>query len=375
MIRFLKIHKILQVLLVFICVLLVFFLAGLVFLKTWTAFGGSASMDDKEDYARRAQNFKDDKFTNEQPFKIMTDNSNKDNNILSIKGVKPKDVIPTGSPKFNNINSEQLHVTWFGHDSILLQMNGANILIDPVFSKVISPVSFVGSKRFSDSCIELEDLPEIDVVILSHDHYDHMDYKTLKKIDSKVKKYIVPLGVENHLERWGFDSKKVKNMAWWEEINIDGLTIGCTPSHHYSGRSFTDQNKTLWASWVFKTNTMKIFESGDTGYGNHFQQIHDKYGDFDFVMLDCAQYNERWAHTHMFPEQSIKAAKILGAKIAMPVHWATFRLSKHPWDDPAERFTKAGEDNGILVVTPMISETMKFENVQNYTNRWWKNVN
>lgn len=367
-------HKILRVLSVIMGVIIIILLAIIIFLKTWTVFGGSASKADMEDYAKRAINYNNGKFSNEEPFQVMTTNPGIDDNIISDKGTEPKDEIPTGTPDFVNINSDQVHVTWFGHSSLLLQINGMNILIDPMFSERSSPVSFAGSKRFSRPSIKPEDLPEIDVVILSHDHYDHMDYNTLKQIDGKVKNYVVPLGVENHLERWNIDSGKIQDMAWWEETKIGGLTIGCTPALHYSGRSIDDQNSTLWASWVFKTDSMKIFESGDTGYGEHFKQINDKYGDFDFALLDCAQYDVRWASVHMFPEEAIQAALSLGAKKVMPIHWGAFQLAEHPWDDPAERFTKAGEENGMMVVTPLICETMKLENATEYQQRWWKAI-
>lgn len=253
-------------------------------------------------------------------------------------------------------------------------MKGKNILIDPVFSKRSSPVSFAGNKRFSGPLVEVSGLPEVDFLILSHDHYDHLDYKVIKEIDSKVKQYVVPLGVENHLERWGVEKNKIKNMAWWEEITVDGLSIACTPSRHYSGRSIDDQFATLWASWVFQDGQHKVFESGDSGYGEHYQQIHDKYGDFDFVMTDCAQYDVRWPEVHMFPEEAVQAVQTLGAELAMPVHWGAFALASHAWDDPAERFVTAGEKNGIQVVTPQMGETMNLKNATEYMERWWKDI-
>ena len=274
--------------------------------------------------------------------------------------------------KNSRLPIEDFRVTWFGHSSLLLQMHGLNILIDPVFSEVISPVSWVGSKRFSHPPVSVEDLPEIDILLLSHDHYDHLDYDVIKKIDKKVSKYIVPLGVENHLKRWKVKKDKIQNMAWWEETEISGLKIACTPAQHFSGRKLVDNMATLWGSWVFKDEFHQIFESGDSGFNTHWQKIHEKYGDFDFVMMECGQYDVQWPLVHSFPEQSVEAVKILGAKIALPIHWGAIVLSRHGWDDSVERFLLAAEKEEITVITPYIGQTANLETPALFTERWWR---
>ena len=370
-----KKHRVRKVLLIILAVIVVIVLAAIIFLKCWPAFGGRASAEDKENYASRATNYQDGKFQNEGTFSIMHETDQADDNIMSNKGTAPEEALPAKMPTYGEAVSQgAIQVTWFGHSTMLLQMHDLNILVDPVFSDRSSPVSFAGNKRFSYPPIDVDELPEIDVVILSHDHYDHLDYKVIQSIDSKVAHYIVPLGVENHLIRWDVAENKIENMAWWEETEYKGLTIGCTPARHYSGRSLDDQFATLWASWVFKDEFHQVYESGDSGYGDHFQKIHDKYGDFDFVLMDCAQYDMDWPEVHMFPEESIKAVETLGAPVAMPVHWGAFTLARHAWDDPVERFVKAGEAAGKQIVTPQIGETMVLSRASEYMNRWWKNI-
>ncbi len=331
--NFMKTHKWVKVGVIFLCVIFILLLVAVLFLKLCPAFGGKASAEDRKDYESRAENYRDGKFYNDGDFQIVRDTEQKDEHIMSSKGTKPEMELPVKIPSYDGeLQEDEVRVTWFGHSSLLLQMHGLNILIDPVFCERSSPVSFVGNKRFSHSPVEAGDLPHIDLLVLSHDHYDHLDYNVIKEIDEKVDSYIVPIGVENHLERWGVEKKKIQNMAWWEETTVNGLTIGCTPA------------------------------------------IHDKYGDFDFIMTDCAQYDVNWPEVHMFPEAAVQAAQTLGAKVTMPIHWGAFTLANHAWDDSAERFVAAGEQAGLQIVTPQIGETMKLGSLENYMERWWKEI-
>ncbi len=372
---FLKKHKLARALAVLLAAFLCMLAAAILFLRFWPAFGGRSSMRDREDYAVRAENYRDGLFYNDGDFAIMRETEQKDDGVMSSKGIRPEGELPTILPAYElPLAEEEIQVTWFGHSSLLLQMHGLNILIDPIFSERSSPVSFVGAKRFSNPPVSVEDLPHIDLMVISHDHYDHLDYKTIKALDEKVDRYIAPLGVENHLKRWKVEAGKIQNMAWWEETEIGGLTIGCVPAVHYSGRSLDDQFATLWASWVFRDNCHQVYESGDSGYGEHFGQIHDRYGDFDFVLIDCAQYDVEWPQVHMFPEEAVTAVGILGADIAMPIHWGAFSLARHPWDDSVERFVTAGESDGLQVVTPKIGETLHLQNPADYQERWWREI-
>lgn len=377
MVKFFHILSIIGI--VFIALVAIVSLFVFIFLKTWKPFGGKASKADRKLYAARAENFDGKKFHNEEDFKTlsMAKNPEPDPLTFSKNSPRPDFDFPVKKPDFlenpeKRIAVEDIRITWFGHSSLLLQMHGLNILIDPVFSEVISPVSWAGSHRFSRPPVTVSELPEIDILLLSHDHYDHLDYNVIREIDSKVKKYIVPLGVENHLKRWKVRSDKITNMAWWEETETEGLTIACTPAQHFSGRHISDNMTTLWASWVFKDEYHQIFESGDSGFGSHWQKIHDKYGDFDFVMMECGQYDVQWPRVHSFPEQSVEAVKILGAKTALPIHWGAIILSRHGWDDSVERFLLAAEKENLTVITPYIGQTVKLETPSLFTERWWR---
>lgn len=342
-------------------------------LKLYPPLGATPSKKDKEDYAKRAENYKDGKFYNESDYQMIYE-STKQDKYVSTKGITPEESLPLEKPTFDKKPAiDTLNLTWFGHSSILMQMHGMNILIDPVFGDYASPVSFTGPQRFTETPITTDELPTIDILVISHDHYDHLDYKTIKEIDSKVKQYIVPLGVENHLESWGVSKEKITNMAWWEETTVNGLTIASTPARHYSRRSINDSYSTLWTSWVFMDENYKVYESGDSGYDNHFKKINEKYGEFDLALLDSGQYNSRWKSTHMTPEESVTAGMDLQAKVIMPIHWGSFVLANHPWDDSVERFTLKAEEENIKYVTPKIGETLKYEENMS-TEKWWTDI-
>lgn len=343
-------------------------------MKFYKPFGGNISKEDRKDYSNRASNYYDGKFHNEDDFSLMSHGDN-ENEFTSNKGDTPQDEIPIKTPSFlSNPKKDDLTITFLGHSSLLIQINGLNVLFDPVFSDIASPVSFIGPKRFSMVPIKVEDLPKIDIVIITHDHYDHLDYNTIKELNEKTDNFIVPLGIENDLERWGINKDKITNLAWWEEVKIKDLTIIETPARHYSGRKIVDNYETLWASFILKSDNYTIFESGDTGYGNHFKEISSKYSPFDLAMLDTGQYDVNWKNVHMTPKESVNAALDLNATYAMPIHYGAFKLANHPWDDPLEGFTSYANKNNVNYVTPMIGEIINYKNISDYKNNWWKNI-
>ena len=215
---------------------------------------------------------------------------------------------------------------------------------------------------------------DADYILITHDHYDHESYETLTKLENKTKMYIVPLGIDRDLEKFGINKSKIKNMAWGEEENINGLTIACTPSRHYSGRYMLDSGKSLWSSWILKDDNYTIFDSGDTGYGNQFKEIYEKYGEIDFALFDGSQYDEKWHDVHMFPEEAVNAAIDIHSKVSMVQHYGAFVLANHSWDDPVDRFTKYAREKGIEYVTPIMGEAIVLSNYKNYQDEWWKNI-
>ncbi|WP_237332513.1 MBL fold metallo-hydrolase [Zobellia amurskyensis] len=231
---------------------------------------------------------------------------------------------------------------WYGHSVILMRMNAKTILIDPMLGSNASPIAPFKTKRFSENTLDLiEDFPEIDLMILSHDHYDHLDYDSIVKLKRKTKKYYVALGVKRHLVAWDIDPELITEFDWWNDATFNDIQITFTPSRHFSGRGLTDRAKSLWGGWTFKTANHNIWFSGDSGYGSHFKEIGEKLGPFDFGFMENGQYNEKWHQIHMFPEESVQAALDAGVKKVMPVHWAGFALAQHSWKEPADRFKQA----------------------------------
>ena len=288
------------------------------------------------------------------------------------KPENPIETIKFDKEKFNNADSG-ITITWFGHSTALIRIDGYTILADPVFSKRTSPVSFAGTKSFDFTKVySLEDLPEIDAIIISHDHYDHLDYKTIKKLKEKPIKFYVPLGVAAHLEKWGVPVSNIVELDWWENAKFDdNLILSATPSRHFSGRRGMT-NKTLWCSWRIKTKNHSFFFSGDSGYGDHFKEIGKKYGPFNLTMLECGQYNERWPYIHMMPEETVQANIDLKGDVMIPIHWGRFNLSLHSWTEPVERASAEAERNNVNILIPQIGEIYIYGDNQKNID-WWKN--
>lgn len=321
-----------------------------------------------------SNNYKNGKFVNLEETTVM----NKDASIVSntrdwLNG--SDDSVPTFlilSEKFDKDNfiksNNGVGVTWFGHSTVLLNINGFVVLIDPMFSKNSSPVHF-GVKAFQYiNTASIADLPDIEIVLISHDHYDHLDMDSIKKLKGKVKTFVVPLGVGSHLKHWGISEKQIVELDWWQNYSADGnIRLTSTPARHFSGRRMFNRNTTLWCSYVIATDKTKIYFSGDSGYGRHFKDIGEKFGPFDLAIMECGQYNKNWPFIHMNPEETLQAFDDLKGKILFPVHWGKFKLSLHPWREPVERISSGKRSRKIF--TPVIGSTVYSSSE---TAVWWK---
>lgn len=284
---------------------------------------------------------------------------------------KPSSVLPSVKTDLKNIISDKPYIVWFGHSSYFIRIDSKIFLVDPVFSGHASPVSFMVKSFNGSDVYTTEDLPEIDYLILTHDHYDHLDYKTIMKLKIKAKSVVCSLGVSSHLIYWGFDENLITEMDWWQTNKLtENINLTATAARHFSGRGFV-RNKTLWSSFILKTQSYNLFLGGDSGFDFHFKEIGDKSGPFDLAILECGQYNSAWPFIHMMPEQTVQAAIDLQAKILLPVHWGKFSLALHPWKEPIERALSAATLQNLKVTTPMIGEPVIVG--ESYPGKQWWN--
>ena len=272
------------------------------------------------------------------------------------------------------LQPEEDVLIWFGHSSYFMQIDGKKILVDPVFSGSASPFSFMVKAFEGTDIYSAEDFPEIDYLFITHDHWDHLDYKTIIQLKSKINKIITGLGVGSHCERWGFEQNKIIERDWNQEIKFaDGLTVHTNTSRHFAGRGL-QRNNTLWSSFVLITPSYKIFIGGDSGYDSYFAEIGNKFGGFDLAILENGQYNESWKYIHMMPHEVLKAAKELNAKRLFPVHSGKFALANHTWKEPLRKITELNKNVRIPLVTPMIGEKVLLNLHEQKFSKWWENV-
>ncbi|AAR36513.2 MBL fold metallo-hydrolase [Geobacter sulfurreducens] len=280
---------------------------------------------------------------------------------------KPADTRPSGKIPVQTVIGAQLMsapnntVYRLGHSTVLMKLNDAFWITDPMFSDRASPVRFAGPERFHPPPISIDELPPIRAVIISHDHYDHLDHDSIMKLAGKTEYFLTPLGVGDILADWGVPAAKVRQLDWWQGIDVGGVRFVATPAQHFSGRGFFGKNLTQWASWVILAPGRRLFFSGDTGYFDGFKQIGDQYGPFDLTLLEAGAYNARWPNVHMHPEESIQAHLDLKGKSLLPIHNGTFDLSMHPWREPFDRIAALGIARGIPVLTPLMGEPVSMD--------------
>jgi L-ascorbate metabolism protein UlaG (beta-lactamase superfamily) len=336
---------------------------------------GKLPKESRLERVKNSVNYRDGRFQNLMETKTLAEGVSYFGMITDFfgKGVdrEPVDTLPSVKTDLLALSSDKPVIVWFGHSTFLIKMKGKNILVDPIFSERASPVQYAGSKSYPGTMVyNTSDLPEIDAIIISHDHYDHLDYNTIVALKSKTKLFCVPLGVSEHLLHWGVEESKIIEFDWWEgKVILAGFELIATPARHFSGRGFT-RDKTLWASYVLKTNEHRIFIGGDSGYDDTFKKVGSQYGPFDIAMLECGQYDKQWPYIHMMPEQTVQASIDLKARILMPVHWGKFTLALHPWKEPITRAIKEAASLKVQVTTPTIGEPVFLHDVIPQ-KEWW----
>lgn len=318
-----------------------------------------------------SKHYHNGKFHNLVPTSMMTSENAGDYSITDFffppDEKNPQKPVP--SVKLDTNKIKEGTYTWMGHASILMKTAGITILTDPVYHSA-SPI-FVGGEPFElEHPFDLKDLPKINVIVISHDHYDHLEYEGIKEFASKVDQFFVPLGVKSHVIKWGVDENKIVEMDWYESTTYKGVEFTLVPSRHFSGRGITNGDTTLWGGWIFKSNRHNIYFSGDSGYFDEFKKIGEKYGPFDISFIDSGAYNEAWAHVHMWPKQSVQVSIDLGSKVYLPIGWSRFDLAPHYWDDPIIRATKEAEKQNVTIATPLIGQTFTLDALPQ--TKWWE---
>jgi L-ascorbate metabolism protein UlaG (beta-lactamase superfamily) len=340
----------------------------------WRAFGHRA-VGARRERVERSTHFLEGHFENPQP--LVNDSWRM---LTGLFGASPH-TSPGGSvptvkvdPKlFRTPPESGLRVTWFGHASILVEIDGHRVLTDPVWSERASPFTWIGPKRWYEPALALADLPPLDAVVISHDHYDHLDYPTIVALNQRKVTFVVPLGIGAHLEYWGVPANRIIELDWWEEKRIGALNLVCTPARHASGRHLFDQGQTLWSGWALIGEKHRVFFSGDTGLFPAMSEIGTGLGPFDLTMLEVGQYNPAWPDWHGGPEQAVKAHVMLRGKTLLPIHWGLFTLAYHGWTEPGERALAAAKASSVPILLPKPGQSIEPE-ASPATARWWPNV-
>lgn len=325
----------------------------------------------------KSPQWKNNSFQNIEPTEVMREGASyaklMRDALSRPKFTSPPKVLPSVRTNLHQLPDAAPQIVWFGHSSYLISHNGFRILVDPVLFGNSSPVPVFGKPFPVTSPYVPDDIPPIDLLVLSHDHYDHLDMVTLKKLRERIGRVICPLGVSAHLTHWGFDSATITELDWHQRANVaDNISLTALPARHFSGRVFK-RGQSLWCSYALELHGYKIFIGGDSGYDKQFKITGEQHGPFDFALLECGQYGENWPMIHMMPEETARAAADLRTKQLMPVHWAKFVLANHTWNDPILRLIAAAEGAPYALVTPTIGAAVQI-GAEPKQNRWWEAV-
>lgn len=290
---------------------------------------------------------------------------------------RPPGPLPSADPRetWRRRPHSGLRATWLGHSTVLLEIDGWRVLTDPVWGQRASPFTMMGPRRFQPMPVGLRDLPAVDAVVISHDHYDHLDYPTIRALAKSTVPFVTSLGVGAHLEAWGIAPQRITELAWWESHRIPGtgLTVTAAPSQHFSGRGLKDRNLTLWSSLVVAGERHRVFFSGDTGLTTEYAAIRERLGPFDLVMLEVGAFHPSWGDIHLGPENALQAHRLLGGGVLLPVHWGTFALATHAWDQPVETLLEQADPARSHLLLPRLGEAVEPAE-RRPAVPWWRSV-
>lgn len=340
---------------------------------------GKTPTGERLERVKNSPNYRDGKFQNLSETKQITSDKGMIGSMIDFltrdnKTLLPPEPLPVIKTDLLKLDRDKNLLVWFGHSSYLMQIEGKRILVDPVFDKA-SPVSFVNKPFKGTEVYKAKDMPDVDYLIISHDHWDHLDYQTVKEMKNRIGKVICGLGVGEHFEYWGFEKDRIVELDWGEiAILDDGYSVHCLPARHFSGRGLS-ANQSLWASYLVQTPSKNVYIGGDGGYDTHFAAIGEQFGNIDLAILENGQYDKDWKFIHLMPDEQAKAAKDLKAKKILTVHHAKYALGKHPWDEPLVNITETAEKESLNLITPMIGEVVYWEDEERVNGRWWEKEN
>ncbi len=354
---------------------LVLLLALAIFLFMQHPMFGKLPKGERLETIRKSANYKDGEFKNQSPTQTLVSDKSKARALLDFLFVRVRDLYPSGKLPTIKTDLKKLDrgediLVWMGHSSLYLQISGKRILVDPVLVSA-SPVSFA-NKAFAGTAIyDPEDMPDIDYLILTHDHWDHLDYHTMLRLKNRVGKAICPLGVGTHLEYWGFDPTAITELDWNDQLPLEGIMLTALPARHFSGRGLSS-NHSLWAGYMLQSALGNIYLSGDTGYDTHFKKIREQFGTIDLAILENGQYNEDWRYIHVIPEDLVKAVEDLQPKRLMTIHNSKYALGRHAWYEPMDKIEEASRAHSFHLITPMIGEPVMLKDSTQVFTKWWK---
>ncbi len=365
-----------------IYILVIFTILIFIFLNVSPVFGASPDKNSKK-IIENSENFIEGKFRNIKTtytnFRTLEKKATLMDWFSPPKDKNPLNPLPT--IKFIGKDLAEGKFVWLGHSTVLMKTEGLVVMTDPVFNRA-SPLPSFNSKSKSnffngkpfifENPVVIDDLPKVDVVIISHDHYDHLDSKAIKDLSNRIDQFFVPLGVGAHLERWGVNKNRITEYDWYDSKDYKNIKFTFAPSLHFSGRGVTNGNSTLWGSWMIKSKTLSAYFSGDGGYSETFKKLGNEYGPFDIAFIENGAYNVDWSNVHMFPDEAVQASIDLKAQVLFPIHWSKFDLSVHPWDEPIIRITKEAAKKNVNIATPMIGEVFELSSIPK--KPWWEKL-